>query len=61
MNEETVYTLSRNIAKYGLKFTTGRDILNSINLEQRFLWHNYMLTTDEKIEGMKQTIIDWKI
>lgn len=55
------YTLSRNIAKYGLKFTTGRDILNSINLEQRFLWHNYMLTTDKKIEGMKQTIIDWKI
>jgi hypothetical protein len=55
------YTLSRNIAKYGLKFTTIVKILKEIGDEGAYLWHQYLLKTDEKIKQMKEVLTIWKV
>lgn len=55
------YVLSRNIAKYGLKFDT------LINIQQRrqdkgeYLWHIYTVPLDEKLKQMKEVLDRWKI
>jgi len=47
------YTLSRNIAKYGLKVTTFLDIMAKNGLQNSsFLWHEYQLSTAEKVNNM---------
>lgn len=46
------YTLSRNIARYGLKFTTFREILEAHKMENaNFFWHLYTISIDQKING----------
>lgn len=51
------YVLSRNIAKYGLKFTTLVQVLKDIGLENaNFFWHQYILTTEEKVKQMKHVM-----
>lgn len=56
------YTLSRNIAKYGLKFTTFKDILKEVGLpDANFFWHLYTIPTDQKVTGMKKILENWKL
>jgi len=56
------YTLSRNIAKYGLKFVTFLDLLKKLGRENdEYLWHPYIKTEEQKIEGIKEKIKKWKI
>lgn len=42
------YILSRNIARFGLKFKNVRDILAQLGIGG-VLWHNYMATEEEKL------------
>lgn len=56
------YTLSRNIARYGLKFKTVKDLITELGLpDANFFWHLYQLTVDEKVGQMRDVIEQWKI
>jgi len=56
------YTLSRNIAKYGLKFKTLTALMKEIGLEQAFFfWHLYTIPIDEKVKQMKEVVVQWGI
>jgi hypothetical protein len=47
------YTLSRNIARYGLKFTTLIEICAKIGYQGNpYLWHIYTATEEEKLRRM---------
>lgn len=54
------YILSRNIAKYGLKFHTVRDLQKKLGCpDDIYLWHQYVLTIPDKISAMKSTLKNW--
>lgn len=55
------YTLSRNIAKYGLKHTTTIDIMKKAGYEQGngWLWHAYNISNAEKVPKMLEVIQAW--
>jgi hypothetical protein len=56
------YLLSRNIARFGLKFTTLANVQKRLGLtESNFLWHQYVITAEEKVKQMKELIGIWKI
>jgi hypothetical protein len=56
------FVLSRNIAKFGLKFKAFRDLLPEIGMADCwFLWHVYTLTPEKKIEEMKTLLETWKL
>jgi hypothetical protein len=56
------YTLSRNIARFGLKFKTFKEITAAMGLpEANFFWHLYTITVEEKIDLMKKVLDAWKI
>lgn len=70
------FTLSRNIARYGLKFTTFPEIWRSFGQKFGYLWHQFMKTNDEKlfgweapnefgqmqhVRGMYEVLEDWAI
>jgi len=55
------YTLSRNIAKFGLKFKKLSQIQIDLGLsDAEFLWHVYTQPTKEKINGWDQMMRDEK-
>lgn len=55
------YVISRNIAKYGLKYKTFKQLLTEIDRPlDEFFFHNHLVTGAEKIELIKKTIEDWK-
>ena len=53
------YTLSRNIAKFGLKFTTVRDLQVKLNDRGLYLWHMYTLTLEQKVVETKKVLHGW--
>lgn len=54
------YTLSRNIARYGLKFARAVDIQRKTGMEDaNFFWHQYTIPIDEKIIGIRKTLQGW--
>jgi hypothetical protein len=56
------YTLSRNIARFGLKCTTLRDIQEKIGLKDgNFHWHLYTITEQQKVEELTKVIAQWEI
>jgi hypothetical protein len=56
------YTLSRNIAKYGLKFKTIMDLTKEVGLEgSNFFWHQYTIPCDEKVVELRKIIKSWGI
>ena len=55
------YVLSRNIAKFGLKFTTINQIVKDIGDTGNYLWHQYLLSSEDKIMQMKEILNIWKI
>lgn len=61
------YVFSRNIAKYGLKFTTLRQLYPTLGLQEGFLWHAYMMPQEEKAVRIEKLLYgkdpkeDWGI
>jgi hypothetical protein len=51
------YTLSRNIARFGLKFKTFRQILSEVGIPgASFFFHIYTETVAEKVRQMKEVL-----
>jgi hypothetical protein len=52
------YTLSRNIARFGLKFTTLIRMCESVGMPHGnfFLWHKYTIPNHQKIQEMLQIL-----
>jgi hypothetical protein len=51
------YTLSRNIAKYGLKFKKLQQLQIDVGLpDAYFFWHEYVRNIEEKINGWEEEI-----
>lgn len=56
------YTLSRNIARFGLKHTNLRDIQTNLGFKDAFFhWHIYTVGIEEKVARMKDTLKTWKL
>ena len=56
------YTLSRNIAKYGLKFVPFKDIFLKYNLNYAtFLSHRYAIPIEEKILMLREQKKKWNL
>lgn len=56
------YTLSRNIARYGLKFTTADQLQKDNGIETlSFFWHQYTIPTDEKVVEIRKTKKQWGV
>jgi len=54
------FTVSRNIARFGLKYTTFREIGNSIFPDgNEFYFHLYAIPDEEKIDQMLLTLNRW--
>jgi hypothetical protein len=51
------FVISRNLAKYGLKYTTLKQLEVAHGLpEASFFWHQYLISTDEKVRQIKEII-----
>jgi hypothetical protein len=56
------YTLSRNIARFGLKFTTLIEVWKNIGLQSpNFFHHQYTIPVEDKINQIRKTIEDWRL
>lgn len=56
------YTLSRNIAKYGLKVELIKELVGKLGIpEANFFWHLYAISLDEKLRQMKEILDQWRI
>jgi len=56
------YTLSRNIAKYGLQFKTIIDLSKEVGLPAaNFFYHEYTIPIDEKAISIRKVIKTWGI
>lgn len=55
------YTLSRNIARFGLKFTTVLKILEELKDPGTYLWHQYTMPVDVKVKEMRKILANWEI
>lgn len=55
------YTLSRNIARFGLKFISFIELQRRIGDGGNYLWHQYTLTLEQKIRALSQAIRDWNL
>jgi hypothetical protein len=53
------YILSRNIARFGLKFTTLRRILADLGDGGNYLWHEYTISVDQKVDEMRKVLDAW--
>lgn len=55
------YTLSRNIAKFGLKFTTFSKLQDKLEIKARFLVHLYAVPNEKKVETAKKVMRNWAV
>lgn len=56
------YTLSRNIAKYGLKFKTMIGLLKELGQDNfNYTWHQYTMSPKEKLKELKEVVKKWEI
>ena len=53
------YVLSRNIARFGLKFTTVLQLLKDIGDTGNYLWHAYLIPPGEKVRQMRNMLRTW--
>jgi len=54
------YTLSRNIARFGLKTTTLMEIQKRLGFEAAgFFWHQYTISVEEKVKEMAWMLSAW--
>jgi hypothetical protein len=45
------YAVARNIARFGLKFTTVVEEFKKLNIDGWFFWHQYTISPQEKLNG----------
>jgi hypothetical protein len=56
------YAVSRNIARFGLKCTTLRELQAKIGFRENvFYWHVYTVPEDVKVKELEKIIETWKI
>jgi hypothetical protein len=55
------YVLSRNIARFGLKFTTVKRVQEQTGCTGEFFHHEYLIPEAEKVATLKQTLVNWKL
>lgn len=55
------FVLSRNIAKYGLKFTTIKQVQEQTGCTGEFFHHEYLMPVEQKVALLKQTLTNWKL
>jgi hypothetical protein len=56
------FTLSRNIAKFGLKFRNFKSIFKDLGYtEAAFLWHQYQIPIEQKAVEMRKVMKSWGI
>lgn len=55
------YALSRNIARFGLKFTTLGDLWKQHGLTPDFFSHAYTISNAEKVKMLQETVARWKL
>jgi hypothetical protein len=56
------YVFSRNIAKYGLKFTTFSDMTkDNPKMRGDYFWHMYAMPIEEKVVRMKKLLRSWSL
>ncbi len=55
------YTLSRNIARFGLKFTTLPNLQAEIGDAGEYLWHIYTSSVEDKVVQMRQVLDRWNV
>jgi hypothetical protein len=56
------YVMSRNVAEFGFKHATLKELLPAIGLPQAdFFWHVYTIPAKEKAEQMRKVLRRWKI
>ena len=57
------YVLTRNIGRYGLKFTTAVEILKEkCGYDTNFMLHHlYAISEQEKVKHLKQALIGWGV
>jgi len=54
------FVLSRNIARFGLKVKTFRELLAPLGkLDASFLWHEYTLSEKQKLAMIKRVLTAW--
>ncbi len=54
------YVISRNLARFGLKYKNVPELLKELNLEGcEFFYHTYLDKTDEKVEKIREVIKRW--
>jgi len=55
------YLLSRNIARFGLKFTTVNLMLKEMQDTGLYLWHQYLIPPAEKVRQMRVILRQWDV
>lgn len=56
------FVLSRNVARYGLKYIHSKDLLEKIGLPNaQFFHHEYLVSTEQKVENLKKVIEQWQL
>jgi hypothetical protein len=55
------YVLSRNIARFGLKFTTIKTVQEQQHIAGEFFFHDYLLPVADKVKALKATLTRWKL
>jgi hypothetical protein len=56
------YIMSRNVARYGLKYVRISDVQAKMFPQGAdFLWHAYTIPEEEKVQQMKETLDRWQI
>lgn len=54
------FTLSRNIAKYGLKYISVQDMLKKLGIPGAgFFEHKYAITNEAKVASIQDTLVQW--
>ena len=54
------YVLSRNVAKYGLKYTTFKEVMDRLRRPYQ-IWHAFNIPEGQKIEEMQTVICNWGV
>jgi hypothetical protein len=55
------YALSRNIAQYGLKTVVYKELATKLGIPGDYFFHEYLLTTQEKITAIKKVDAYWRM
>lgn len=56
------FTVSRNVAKYGLKFKSFRQMLQEIGKpNDTYFWHNHLIPVEQKAKMIREQAKIWKL